>query len=252
MSFPVVTIRDFINVQYKLLKSMGINKLVAVSGASGGGLQTFEWAVAYPDFVERIIPVISTPRLHAWLIGWLKLWGDPIKLDPNWKNGDYYGSDEPKDGTSYSFMLITLSALWADWAEKSFGRKWADPNKSPYAAMDNEFLVDSALYKGALGRLKTADGNSMLYMNKAATLFDIAHGFDSYKAAVQSIKAKALMIGANTDLLFPVSQIKKHVEIWQNLGKDASYFEIKSGFGHLGGVFAITQAQETIRAFLEK
>jgi len=252
MSFPIVTIRDFINVQYRLLKSMGINKLVAVSGASGGGIQSFEWAVAYPDFVERIIPVISTPRLHAWLMGWLKLWGDPIKLDPNWKNGDYYGSDEPKRGTNYSFMLITLSALWADWAEKSFGRKWADPNKSPYAAMENEFLVESALYKGALGRLKTADGNSMLYMNKAAALFDIANGFDSYKAAVQSIKAKALMIGADTDLLFPVSQIKKHVEIWQNLGKDASYFELKSGFGHLGGLFAITQAQETIRAFLEK
>jgi homoserine O-acetyltransferase len=251
MSFPLVTIRDFVNVQYQLLKSLGVRKVKAVSGASGGGLQSFEWAVAYPDFVERIIPVIATPRLHPWLIGWLKLWGDPIKLDPRWNKGDYYGKEEPKDGTAYAFMLITLSALWEEWAEKSFERKWADQAKNPFDAMENEFLVDAALYKGALGRLATADANSMLYMNKAAALFDIGRGFPSYEDAVKIVKAKVLMIGADTDILFPVSQIKSHAEIFRKAGKDVSYFEIKSGLGHLGGVLAITQAAPMIAWFME-
>jgi len=164
MSFPIVTIRDFVNLQYNLLKSLGVKKLRAVSGASMGGLQSFEWAVAYPDFVERIIPVISTPKLYGWTIGWIKMWGDPIKLDPKWNNGDYYGKQEPTDGTTYSLMLITLSAQGAGWAEEIFARQWADSQKNPYNAMENQFLIEDGLFKAGLERAKTADANSMLYL----------------------------------------------------------------------------------------
>ncbi|MDQ5986170.1 MAG: Homoserine O-acetyltransferase [Syntrophus sp. SKADARSKE-3] len=252
MSFPIVTIRDYVNVQYELLKFLGIKKLKAVSGASGGGLQTFQWAVSYPDFMERIIPVIATPKTHPWLIGWLKLWGDPIKMDPNWNKGDYYGKEAPRNGAAYALMLGTQSIMWEGWAEKSFDRKWADPTKNPFDAMENEFMVDAALYKAALRRLATADPNSMLYMNKACTLFDIGQGFKSYEDAVKTIKAKVLMIGADTDILFPASQIKSHADAFKKAGIDVSYFEIKSGFGHLGGLLAITQASETISKFMEK
>jgi len=179
MSFPIATIRDFVNLQYKLLESLGVKKLKVVSGASGGGIQTFQWAVDYPDFVERIVPVISTPKLHPWLVGWIKLWGDPIKLDPKWNQGDYYGKQEPVEGVTYSLMLVTMSAQGAEWAEKSFGRKWADPQKNPYQTMENQFLVENVLFKAGMARAKTADANSMLYMNKASALFDIGHGYGS-------------------------------------------------------------------------
>jgi len=148
-------------------------------------------------------------------------------------------------------MVITLSALWEEWAEKNFERKWADPAKNPADNMEDGFLIDAALYKGAQGRLATADPNSMLYMNKAAALFDIGRGFPSFEEAVKSIKAKILMIGADTDLLFPVTQIKAHVETFRKAGKDVSYFEIRSGLGHLGGVLAISQAAPMITWFME-
>jgi homoserine O-acetyltransferase len=252
MSFPIVTIRDFVNLQYKLLESLGVKKLKAVSGASMGGLQSFEWAVAYPDFVERIIPVISTPKMHGWLVGWMKMWGDPIKLDPKWNNGDYYGKQEPMDGTTYSLMLITLSAQGAEWAEKIFARKWADSQKNPYDAMENQFLVEEGLLKGGSGRAKTADANSMLYLIKACTLFDIGHGYGSFEEAVKNVQAKTLMIGADTDLLFPPYQIKESVEVFKKMGKNASYFEIKSAFGHLGGILDITQASDVIKKIFEE
>jgi homoserine O-acetyltransferase len=69
----MVTIRDFVNLQYKLLQYLGVKKLYAVSGASMGGIQTYEWSVAYPDLVERIIPVIATPKLHGWVVSWTLL-----------------------------------------------------------------------------------------------------------------------------------------------------------------------------------
>jgi homoserine O-acetyltransferase len=250
MSFPIVTIRDFVNLQYKLLESLGVKKLRAVSGGSMGGLQSFEWAVAYPDFVERIIPVISTPKLHGWQIGWGKLWGDPIKLDPKWNNGDYYGKQEPMDGTTYSLMLITLSIQSAEGVEKLFDRKWADSQKNPYDAMENQFLVDEGLLKAGLARAKTADANSMLYLIKACALFDIGHGYGSFEEAVKRIQAKALVISSDTDLLYPPYQIKESVEVFKKVGKNVSYFEIKSDFGHLGGILDITQASDVITKIL--
>lgn len=252
MSFPVVTIRDFVNLQYKLLESLGVKKLRAVSGASMGGLQSFEWAVAYPDFVERIIPVISTPKLYGWTVGWVKMWGDPIKLDPKWNNGDYYGKQEPTDGTTYSLMLITLSVQGAGWAEKIFARQWADSQKNPYNAMDNQFLIEDGLFKGGSARAKTADANSMLYLNKACALFDIGHGYGSFEEAVKRIQANALVISSDTDVLFPPYVIKESAEVFKKVGKNASFFEIKSAFGHLGGILDITQASDVITKFLEE
>ena len=252
MSFPMVTIRDFVNLQYKLLQSLGVKRLQAVSGASMGGIQSYEWAVAYPDFVERIIPVIATPKLHGWALSWLKLCGDPIKMDPKWNNGDYYGKDEPKEGMTYSLMLITVSALWSDWADQRFDRKWADPQKNPSDAFENAFMAEAAIHKRALGRTIMADANSMLYLNKANSLFDISHGFNSYEEALKSIKAKILMIGADTDLLFTSPQLKQHAEAFRKAGKTVAIFEIKSKFGHLGGVFDITQASASISKFLQE
>jgi homoserine O-acetyltransferase len=116
--------------------------------------------------------------------------------------------------------------------------------------MDNVFLADTALFKRAAGRSQTADANSMLYLNKANALFDISHGFETYEAALQSIKAKVLMVGADTDILFTATQLKQHFDAFQKAGLDVSFFELKTGFGHLGGVLDISQASETITEFL--
>src|SRR6516164_3701141 len=78
MSFPVVSIKDFVNVQKALIESLGIRKLKAVIGASMGALQAYEWAASYPDMLERVIPVIGTPGLDAFAIEWLDIWAAPI------------------------------------------------------------------------------------------------------------------------------------------------------------------------------
>ena len=88
MSFPVVSIKDFVRVQKALTDSLGIRKLHAVVGASMGALQTYEWAASFPQAVDRIVPVIGTPRADAFLIEWLNIWAAPIKLDPNWNGGN--------------------------------------------------------------------------------------------------------------------------------------------------------------------
>ena len=74
MDFPVVTIRDFVEIQRRLLDSLGIDKLYAVVGASMGSFEAIEWAVTYPERVERVVPVIGGARMGAWEIALIDSW----------------------------------------------------------------------------------------------------------------------------------------------------------------------------------
>lgn len=90
MRFPRFTIRDMVSAQHRLLtQALGISRLHAVLGISMGGMQTFQWIVSYPDFMERAIPIVGTPRLTSYD---LLLWEaelHAIQADASWKNGEY-------------------------------------------------------------------------------------------------------------------------------------------------------------------
>lgn len=74
--FPVITIRDMVNSEYEFLtKKLQINHLHAVMGISMGGMQAFEWLVAYPDFMEKAIPIVGTPRQSYYdILLWKTEW----------------------------------------------------------------------------------------------------------------------------------------------------------------------------------
>ncbi|HMK51507.1 MAG TPA: homoserine O-acetyltransferase [Thermodesulfobacteriota bacterium] len=250
MTFPIITIRDMVRVQYELLKSLGIQKLRCVTGASMGGLQSLEWAVTYPEVVERAIPVIAGPKNDGWTVALLNLWSAPIILDPKWNNGDYYGKPEPIDGLANSLKLITLNARSPWWADGAFGRKPADPAKNPYSAMENKFLIEDVLDKAGLGRAKMGDANSLLYLAKANMLYDISYGYNNYEEALKRITAKVLMVPCNTDILIYPHNAKEFVDALNKVGGKASLFEIQTREGHIGGITEITKAGERIGAFL--
>ncbi|KAA0231666.1 alpha/beta fold hydrolase, partial [bacterium] len=141
MSFPVVSMRDSVRVHKALLDSLGVKKLAAVAGASGGSIQAMEWGALYPDFVARVIHVIGPGfDIHPYVVGLLDVWVTPIRLDPRWNGGDYYGREEPLDGVAQALKIVTLTARHWGWAERTFGYKFADEKKDPAAAPGNNLL----------------------------------------------------------------------------------------------------------------
>ncbi|MBM3537118.1 MAG: homoserine O-acetyltransferase [Alphaproteobacteria bacterium] len=250
MSFPIVTMRDFVNVQKALLDSLRVTKVHAAVGASMGALQSIEWANAYPDFVERLVPVIGGPEASAWVIGRTHLWADPILIDPNWNNGDYYGKAEPTAGLALALKLVTLDAQTWTWADKAFGRKWADAAKDPAAAFDNKYQVQQVLDAAGSGRARASDANSFLYLVKANQLFFAGHTA-SLEDGLAKIKAKTLFLPAKGDLLLVPGYAQQAAEILKKQGKSAEVVEIAGDRGHLDGLFAIGSVGEPLRRFLD-
>jgi homoserine O-acetyltransferase/O-succinyltransferase len=243
MSFPVVSIKDFVNVEKALVDSLGIRKLRAVVGASMGGLQTFEWAASYPDMMERIMPVISMPQADPFLIGWLDAWAQSIRLDPNWNGGDYYDKAPPLAGLKAALKLVTLQADQWEWAAKTFGSGPAEGGKDPAKAMNNQFKIEAALDTIAAMRAKTADANHFLYLVKANQLASVDPG---------KIKKPVLLLYSPTDLVFEEPQVEAAVTALTAAGSTVETGKLLGPFGHNNGVFTITQAADKIRAFIDK
>lgn len=253
MSFPIVTIRDFINVQHALVRSLAIARLHAVAGPSMGGFQALEWAITYPEMVARAILVISAGELHPWVIVMPgRVAETAIRLDPNWQDGEYYGKHEPLDGLALAFTVLTMIAKSQPWADRTVGRALADPERSPLEYWDSRFLIEAEIDKAARDRAALADANAFIYLARANALYQAGAGFDSLEEALKRIRAKLLLIPCSSDVFLPPYQSQKLLAALRRAGVRANMFELESDGGHLAGVLEIHKATRALREFLEE
>jgi homoserine O-acetyltransferase len=251
LRFPVVAIRDFVNVQKALIDSLGIEQLHAVVGASMGSMQALEWATAYPDMVHRMISVIGVGQSDAWTTASLEHWARPIKHDPNWNHGDFYGATRPTTGLISSLMLITQYATHPEFINHTVNNH--HPNESqPMTHIDHSFAVVDWLENRAKSRAQLADANHLLYLVRASQTF-IA-GFDQTLAAgLTKIKAKSLFLPAKNDLLLFPYQAKLTHDTLAKLGKRTEFALIDPtapSAGHVDGLTQVVMHEDKIRAFL--
>ena len=253
LRFPAVAIADFVRVQKALIDSLGIKKLRAVMGPSMGGLQTFEWAASYPDFVERIVPAIAAPNFRGWLTAWLSMWAQPIKLDPNWKGGDYYGGPPPRAGLEAALRLITLHALHPDWADTSGGRALAE-GASLGDIAGTPFAIEQTLASAASLRLEKSDAKSLLYLVRANQGYipGAGAGATDARAGLERIKAPALVIYAPQDQVFAAEWIEEAIAILRANGVPVETAKLFGPYGHYNGILCIADAGPQIAEFLAR
>lgn len=248
LDFPVVTITDFVEVQKRLLDSLGINKLHAVMGASMGSFQALEWAVRYPEQVERLVHVIGAATMDAWTVSALEKWAMPIRLDKNWQQGNYYNKERPLAGLTATLLNITQDAMHPLIYNASF------PN---FEVLDDDALqdirtlpkVNQVLEARALAKAKLQDANHVLYLVRASQLFTAGRSAN-LTDALKKVQAKTLLLPATNDLLLRPENVRKMHSIMDELGKEVTISEIAGGWGHLDGLFSITPKAQQISEFL--
>jgi homoserine O-acetyltransferase len=234
--FPVITIRDMVETQRRLIEYLGVSRLHMVAGGSIGGQQALEWAVAHPEMVKNVIVVAATAALTAQAIAFSEVERQAILSDPRWQQGDYVPGHGPHTGLSIARMLAMITYQSEEGMELRFarqlGRQQTVTAPSGFTDMSERFDVEDYLYYQGESLAQRFDANSYLYISRAMDLYEVSEGYPSIEAALSRIRSKALFIGIRSDFLFPAARVRWLADQARAAGSDAMYTEIDSPHGH--------------------
>ena len=227
--FPDLTMRDIVVAQREFLVRLGVTHLVAVAGPSLGGRQAFQWAVTYPDFMDGIVAVSSSPKglgkddaVHHLM--------QRLSTDPNWNDGWYY----ERGGITPTLTTIRMETLKRYGIEAVIGTDHLSPGQR-----------EARIRRQAEAWAREFDAHSLVVLRKASVRFDAQRDFNV-------IRAKVLYVISRTDQLFPPSMGARVMGRLQTAGVEATYVELDSNFGHLASGREADQWAPALQAFLER
>ena len=251
MSFPVITIPDMVRLQKMVVDHLGIERLLAVSGGSMGGMQALEWAVSYPDRVAAAIPIATTARHSAQQIAFNEVGRQAIMADPDWNEGNYYATKPPARGLAVARMVGHITYMSDESMREKFGRRLRE--KEAYGFdFSIDFEVESYLrYRGSQF-VERFDANSYLYITKSMDYFDLTNGGGSLGHVFEKTTARFLVISFTSDWLYPSYQSLEIVNALRSRNKDVAYCELPSNYGHDAFLVEVGEQTELVRGFLAR
>ena len=233
--FPFVTIRDQVAAQIAFSDRLGIDRWAAIVGGSMGGMQALEWAVGHPDRLDRVAILAAPPTSRADQIALNFVQLEAVRMDPTFADGDYYEAadgDGPHRGLALARRMALLNYRSPGELNDRFERSWQS-GISPLGG-GGRYAVESYLDFHGNKFSRRFDANSYITLVEAMNSHDVGRGRGGVEAALARITAKALILGIDSDRLFPVDGqvlIAKHVP--GNIdGTEATV--ISSDFGHDG------------------
>jgi len=250
LDFPIITIADMVRVQKLLLDKLGIKKLLAVVGGSIGGMQVLQWAIEYPDFVKAAIPIATTTHLGAQAIAFDAVGRNAILADPDFEWGQYSNEKGPRRGLAIARMIGHITYLSEESMRRKFGRQLRRSEEYSYD-FNSEFAVETYLDHQGQRFVERFDANSYLYITKAADYFDLPRQFGSLTKAFANVKSRFLVISFSSDWLFTPAESEAMVDALVANGKDVSYCNIASPYGHDSFLLEPRTLGKFIAGFLE-
>ncbi|MBO6556277.1 MAG: homoserine O-acetyltransferase [Pseudomonadales bacterium] len=233
LQFPVLTIEDIAHAGHEVVKSLGLTSLHAVVGASMGGMTSVAYSILYPDMAESLVSISGSPRATPFAISMRSLQREIIRSDPAWNHGNYDKDEEPVIGMRLARKLGMLTYRSAAELEKRFGRELIPDGRQTGEPFGIDFEVESYLEAHADKWIGTFDANCYLYLSRAMDLFDVADHGGSVEVGLSRIGARrALVIGAETDLLFPIEQQKQIADELRDGQREVTFHALPSIQGH--------------------
>ncbi len=252
--FPVVTIRDMVRAQARLMEHLGIVRWLSVIGGSMGGMQALEWAVMYPRRIGSLVAIATCMQATAQQIAWGAIGRRAIRLDPYWRGGDYYDAPDgegPAEGLSIARMVAQVTFRSDNVFTDRFGRELADRAAvGDTFGMWQQFEVERYLEHHGTKIAMRFDANSYLSIGKAMDLHDVARHRGSLEHAMSRVRVPTLAVGIWSDMLYPSYQQQQITEMLLQTGVEAQYVEIDSPHGHDAFLINSDQLAEPIEQLL--
>jgi homoserine O-acetyltransferase len=229
--FPVVTVPDMVEVEYRLTDLLGIPSWALMLGPSLGGMRVLEWMARHPDRVRGGLVLGSTAAVSADQIGTHAVQIDAILADPAFRGGDYYDAADgegPHAGMGLARRIAHLTYRCETELGQRFGRD-AQDGEDPYDG--GRFAVESYLDHHADKLARRFDANTYVALTRAMSLFDLGRGRGGIAAALGAIDAPLTVVGIDSDRLFPVRLQQEIVDLTP--GADRLHL-LLSPYGHDG------------------
>jgi len=234
--FPWFTIRDMVRAYQYLKNHLGIEKINIGIGGSTGGQQLLEWAIEEPKLFEYIFPIATNAFHSAWGVAFNASQRFAIENDATWKNKDV---DAGLEGMKTARSIALLSYRSYDTYKLTQKIISDDLNSKERGAESYQQYQGEKL-------AKRFNAFSYYFLSKGMDTHNVGRNRGSAENALAQIRAKALVIGISSDILFPLIEqefLAAHIP-------HAEYRAIHSPYGHDGFLLEYEQIEETIKTFL--
>lgn len=233
LTFPVLTVEDIARGGDEVVKALGISRLAAVVGPSLGGMTVLAYCALFPGKVGAVVSISAAARSTPFAIALRSLQREMIRRDPAWHDGNYAVEAIPVAGMRLARKLGMITYRSAkEWSQR-FGRERAHVERRAGDPFGLDFEVESYLENHASKFIGQFDPNCYLYISRAMDLFDLAdHGGSVAEALKRFTVERALVIGVETDLLFPIEQQQELAEGLAAGGREVQFARLESLQGH--------------------
>ncbi|MEA9578923.1 homoserine O-acetyltransferase [Xanthomonas nasturtii] len=278
LTFPDLSIEDVADAAADVVRALGIEQLACLIGNSMGGMTALALLLRHPGIARSHINISGSAQALPFSIAIRSLQREAIRLDPHWNGGHYDDTRYPESGMRMARKLGVITYRSALEWDGRFGRVRLDSEQAADDPFGLEFQVESYLEGHARRFVRFFDPNCYLYLSRSMDWFDLADYVDaSLIAATQAVGTqigstpaadvsteaevlaglanirieRALAIGANTDILFPVQQQEQIAEGLRAGGADARFIGLDSPQGHDAFLVDFARFGPAVRAFLD-
>lgn len=217
--FPLITIRDMVQAHEILRKYLGIEKIDLVIGASLGAFQGLEWCYMQPGLIDRLVFLVAGARTSPWCKAFNEAQRMSLEADhtlfTNHPEAGYHGLKAARAIGMVSYRNY-----------QTFDITQPDPDDGK---LENFRACTYQRYQGQK-LVKRYDPHAYYYISLAFDSHDIGRGRGGVKKALSQIDTQTLCVSTDTDILFPVSEVKEVAESMPN----AQHVMLQSIYGHDG------------------
>ena len=233
LNFPVLSLEDVATAGKAVLDLFAIKSLYALVGPSMGGMAALAFAAQFPRTSRNLVLISTAARSLPYAIALRSLQREMIRRDPDWKNGQYEPGSGPIGGMRLARKLGMISYRSGKEWEQRFGRERISGERRANDPFAIDFEVEAYLEHHAQKFVGEFDANCYLYLSRASDLFDVGEHGGSVEAALKRVQAeRVLIIGVESDGLFPIDQQRQLATEFATAGKLVSMAELASVQGH--------------------
>jgi homoserine O-acetyltransferase len=245
--FPLVTLRDTTAAEARLADALGIGSWYAVLGGSLGGARALEWAVSFPERVQRCGVISIGAHSTAEQIAFAQAQTLAIRQDVNYRGGDYYGGPEPEAGLALARRIAHITYRSAAELDARFSRNPQD-GEAPLQAVSlgerGRYQVESYLDHQGSKLVRRFDANSYISITEALMSHDVCRGRGPLKDVLSRTKAEFFVAAVDSDRLYFPAQ--SH-ELAAALPGEVPVHVIQAPIGHDGFLTEIGQLSDQLR-----